>query len=76
MATWNETIGKIREIKLELARVNPEGGPVVAGNSPLTRSPNRNTMRENDLRLWTGPEIATGSVPFTADKVKAALRSI
>ena len=30
MATWNETIGKIREIKLELARVNPEGGPVVA----------------------------------------------
>jgi hypothetical protein len=30
MDTWKETIARIRQVKLELARVNPEAGPVVA----------------------------------------------
>ena len=30
MDTWNETIARIRQVKMELARVNPDSGPVVA----------------------------------------------
>jgi hypothetical protein len=30
MDTWKETIARIRQVKLELARLNPEAGPVVA----------------------------------------------
>jgi hypothetical protein len=30
MDTWIETVGKIRQVKMELARVNPEAGPSVA----------------------------------------------
>jgi len=30
MNDWKDTLGKIREVKLELARVRPEAGPVIA----------------------------------------------
>ena len=30
METWKETIGKIREVKAELARLSPDAGPVLA----------------------------------------------
>jgi SMI1 / KNR4 family (SUKH-1) len=30
MDAWKETIARIREVKMELARVNPQAGPVVA----------------------------------------------
>jgi len=30
MDTWKETIAQIRQIKMELARVNPEAGPALA----------------------------------------------
>jgi len=30
METWIDTIGKIRQVKMELAGVNPEAGPSVA----------------------------------------------
>jgi hypothetical protein len=30
MEPWNDTIAKIRQVKLELARTSPEAGPVVA----------------------------------------------
>jgi len=30
MGAWDETVGQIRQVKVELARVKPESGPVVA----------------------------------------------